>query len=176
MMTTLLSAEFQQWRQAYETRSSFHHADKLPFDTLFSVGADNGVSVDFGGAAEIPKDDTAKSNVNSPDGLLFHATFDMDRLRESAMAVALSHIGTHIADIRSTATGIQNLSFYGAEFRAWQTSVPNAVSVKSKTLILPGGYMIYSQSWSNSELGKNSNSGISGFLANWANIIKPPKL
>jgi hypothetical protein len=91
------------------------------------------------------------------------------------MEVALSHVGTHIADIRSTAIGISNLLLYGAEFRAWQTSVLNAVALKAKTLTLPGGYMIYSQSWSNSDLGKNANGGISGFLANWANITNPPK-
>jgi len=137
-------------------------------------GEDNGVSVDFRGANELPKDDTAKSSANSPDGLLFHVTFDGERLKGPAMQVALCHVGTHIADIRSTATGIQNLSLCGAEFRAWQTSVLNAVAVKVKTLTLPGGYMIYSRSWSDSDLGMNANRAISGFLANWASITNPP--
>jgi len=138
-------------------------------------GEDNGVSVGFGGANEIAKDDTAKSNANSPDGLLFRVTFDGERLKGPAMQVALSHIGTHIADMRSTTIEFQNLSLHAAEFRAWQTSVLNAVAVKVKTLTLPGGYMIYSQSWSNSDLGMNANGGISGFLANWASITNPPK-
>jgi len=144
-------------------------------DAFGAPGEDNGVSVGFAGANEVPKDDTAKSNAASPDGLLFHVIFDSERLKGPAMEVALSHVGTHIADIRSTATGIQNLSLYGAEFRAWQTSVLSAVAVKAKTLTLPGGYTIYSQSWSNADLGKNANSGISGFLASWANITNPPK-
>lgn len=138
-------------------------------------GEDNGVNVGFGGANEIPRDDIAKSNANSPDGLLFHVTFDGERLKGPALEIALSHVGMHIADIRSTAIDIQNLILYGSEFRAWQTSVLNAVAAKVKTLTLPGGYMIYSQSWSNSDLGRNANGSISGFLANWANITNPPK-
>ena len=144
-------------------------------DAFGAAGEDNGVSVSFGGANEIPKDDTAKSKANSPDGLLFHVTFDADRLKGPAMEVAISHVGTHIADVRNPPVGSPNLSFYGAEFRAWQTSVLNAVAAKLKTLTLPGGYMLFSQSWSNSDLGKNANGGISGFLANWASITNPPK-
>ena len=96
-------------------------------------------------------------------------------LKGPAMQVALAHVGTHIADIRSTTPGIQTLPLYGAEFRAWQTSVLNAVAVKAKTLTLPGGYIIYSRSWPDSDLGRNANGGISGFLVNWAGITNPPK-
>jgi hypothetical protein len=138
-------------------------------------GEDNGVSVAFGGANELPKDDSSRSNANSPDGLLFHVTFDGERLKEPAMGVALSHMGMHIADIRSVTIGIQNLLPYGAEFRAWQTSLLSAIVNKVKTLTLSGGYIIYNKSWADSDLGKNANSGISGFLANWASITNPPK-
>ena len=138
-------------------------------------GEDNGVSVGFSGANEVPKDDTTKSSANSPDGLLFDVVFDGDRLKGPAMTLALSHVGTHIADIRSPQPGISNLILYGDEFRAWQTTILNAVAAKVKILTLPGGYVIYSQSWSNSDLGKNAYDGISGFLSNWANITNPPK-
>jgi hypothetical protein len=89
--------------------------------------------------------------------------------------LALSHVGTHVADIRSPQTGISNLILYGAEFRAWQTTILNAMAAKVRTLMLPGGCIIYSQSWPNSDLGKNAYDGISGFLANWAHITNPPK-
>jgi len=144
-------------------------------DAFGAPGEDNGVNVGFSGANEVPKDDATKSTATSPDGLLFDVIFDGERLKGPAMEVALSHVGTHIADIRSASIGIQNLPLYGAEFRAWQTSVLNAVAVKVKALTLPGGYTIYSQSWSNTDLGKNANAGISGFLANWANITNPLK-
>jgi hypothetical protein len=148
---------------------------KRAADAFGAPGDDNGVSVGFGGANEIPKDDTAKSNTNSPDGLLFDVTFDSDRLKGPAMNVALSHVGTHIADIRNPQIGISSVIPYGAEFRAWQTAILNAMTAKIKTLTIPGGYVIYNQSWSNSDLGKNAYAGISGFLVSWANIANPPK-
>jgi hypothetical protein len=138
-------------------------------------GEDNGVGVGFGVANEILKQETTKSNSNSPDGLLFNVTFDGERLKGPAMEVAMSHMGTHIADIRSTASEVANLPLYGLEFRAWQTAAVSALADKLKTLMLPGDYLIYSQSWPNADLGKNVNSGISSFLANWANMTNPPK-
>ena len=138
-------------------------------------GEDNGVGVGFGVANEILKQETTKSNSNSPDGLLFNVTFDGERLKGPAMEVAMSHMGTHIADIRSTASEVANLPLYGLEFRAWQTAAVSALADKLKTLMLPGDYVIYSQSWPNADLGKNVNSGISSFLANWANMTNPPK-
>ena len=91
------------------------------------------------------------------------------------MEIAISHIGTHIADLRSPSHEISDLSLYGAEFRAWQTSVLGSIATKTKLLTAPGGYVIYSQSWPSSDLGKNANSGIAGFLGNWVNITNPPK-
>jgi len=148
---------------------------KRGVDAFGARGEDNGVSVGFSGANEVPKDDSVKSNANSPDGLLFDARFDEDRLKGPELGIAMSHIGTHIADIRSPSSTFSSLFFYGAEFRAWQTSVLNAVGAKTKTLTLPGGYLIYDKSWPDSDLGKNADSGISAFLANWANIVNPPR-
>lgn len=138
-------------------------------------GEHNGVNVGFSGANEIPKDDGARSNGSSPDGLVFDVTFDGDRLKGPAMDLALSHVGTHIADVRSPQSGIQDLILYGAEFRAWQTTILNAMAAKIKTLMLPGGYVLYSESWSGSDMSKNAYSGVRGFLMNWANITNPPK-
>ncbi|HZV59762.1 MAG TPA: hypothetical protein VFF42_05435 [Candidatus Eremiobacteraceae bacterium] len=135
-------------------------------------GEDNGVGVGFGVANEISKDDTTKASANSPDGLLFQVTIDDDRLKGPLMEIAMSHAGTHIADIRSTA--FPNLPLFGLEFRAWQTVVVSAIAGKVKVLVLPGGYAIYSRTWSNPDLGKNANGGISGFLTNWAGT-NPPK-
>ncbi len=148
---------------------------KRAAEAFGAPGEDNGVSVGIGAANEVPKDDTWKSKAASPDGLLFQVTFDGERLKGPAMDIAMSHIGAHIADLRSPEPQISGLLPYGAEFRAWQTSVLRAVASKVKTLTLPGGYTIYSETWSDSALAKNSNSGISGFLSNWASLDNPPK-
>ena len=144
-------------------------------DAFGAPGEDNGVNVGFGGGNEVPVDDGAKSSANSPDGLLFEVAFDGARLKGPAMQLAISHVGTHIADIRSATPEIQRLCLYGTEFRAWQTSVLGAVGVKARALMLPGGYVIYAESWANSDLARNANKGISSFLANWAGVANPPK-
>jgi hypothetical protein len=148
---------------------------KRSVDAFGAPGEDNGVNVGFSGANEVSKDDTTKANANSPDGLLFSSIFDGERLKGPALQIAMSHIGTHIADLRSPSIGISNLFPFALEFRAWQTSVLNAIAAKVKALALPGGYTIYSQAWSNSDLGTNANAAIAGFLTNWASITIPPK-
>ena len=82
-------------------------------------GENNGVSVNFGVANEVPPDDGTAGNVDSPDGILFFATFDMNRIGKPAMARAIAHVGTHIADVRSRALdgGVNQ-----AESRAWQVT------------------------------------------------------
>jgi hypothetical protein len=91
------------------------------------------------------------------------------------MEIALSHVGTHIADLRNPPAGIANLSFYGIEFRAWQTSLMNVVGANVKFFTLPGGYTVYSQSWPSSDLNKNAVPALSGYLANWVGLTNPPK-
>ncbi len=161
--------------QSFEPASPSADRVQQAVKAFGAEGEDNGVTIAFSGANEVSKDDAEKSNANSPDGLLFHVTFDAKRLKGPSMQIAMAHIGTLIADIRSTSTGIQNLSLYGAEFRAWQTSVLMAAALKVKALMLPGGYTIYSRAWSNSELGMDANASISGFLAAWTGITNPPR-
>ena len=148
---------------------------KKAADAFGGPGEQNGVIVGFGGTNEIPKGDTAKSSENSPDGLVFVIAFDGDRVKGPSMQIAISHLGTHIADLRNSAVEIPSLPLYGAEFRAWQTSVLSAVNSKVKALTLPGGYAVYNQAWPGSELGKNANDGIAGYLQNWTSIANPPK-
>jgi len=82
------------------------------------------------------------------------------------LQLALSHLGTHIADLRSPSI----LPAYGIEFRGWQTTLLAAVGAKTKTVMMPGGYVLFKQGWSSAELGKNANDGIAGFLENWAEM------
>jgi hypothetical protein len=84
-----------------------------------AAGEDNGVDVGFGVANEIVPDEFAKGAAASPDGILFYATFNMDRLSKSDLSLALSHVGTHIADIRERVR-VKDLSTL--EDRAWQAT------------------------------------------------------
>lgn len=77
-------------------------------------GEQNGVGVGMGVANEVAPHEFAKGDSDSPDGLLFLLTFDMNRLGKSGLSAAISHMGTHIADIRG---GVAP-----SEDRAWRTT------------------------------------------------------
>lgn len=153
-------------------RDQLKHAS----DAFGAPGEDNGVLVGFGVPNEISKNDQQKSgSANSPDGILYDVMFDGDRLKGTALDVAMSHMGSHISDLRSSASGIADLPTYGLEFRAWQTSAVSGLANKTKMLVLPGGFIILNQSWPNTDVAKNINTGISNFLANWSANTNPPK-
>jgi hypothetical protein len=144
-------------------------------DAFGGPGEHNGVTVGFRGGNEVHKDDGLKSSADSPDGLSFDALFDNDRLKGPAMEIALAHLGTHIADLRSTSPDVANEIFYGAEFRAFQTTLVGALVQKVKELRLPGGYVLFSQDWPQPDQNKDAASSIAGFLANWLGLTNPQK-
>ena len=102
-------------------------------------GESNGVTVGFGGANEVPKYESTKPSGNSPDGILFHVLYDSDRLKGPAMDLSIAHDGNHIADLRSSQTGISDLMPYGAEFRAWQTTLISAIAEQGQDIGTTGG-------------------------------------
>jgi len=57
------------------------------------------------------------------------------------------------------------------EFRAWQIAVLSVVGAKAKSLSLPGGYAIFSQTWACTGLGANANNGIGGYRVKWAGLL-----
>jgi len=82
-------------------------------------GEDNGVTVGFSVANEVVPNEFAKGASESPDGLLFHATFNMDRVSKNDLSAAMAHNGTHIADIREK-VAIKGLS--ALEDHAWHAT------------------------------------------------------
>jgi hypothetical protein len=136
-------------------------------------GEENGVQVGFGTPNEVPKNDNRKGSEDSPDGLLFNCTFDTDRLKGEALTRAISHVGTHIADIRGTHLTPTAASPYELEYRAWQTTVLSAVPSRQKTLTLPGGYLVWNSSWPAADRSKMVDEAISRFLTDWVSLTKP---
>jgi hypothetical protein len=128
-------------------------------------GEDNGVVIGFGISNEIPQNDGGKGDRNSPDGLLLNCSFDMDRLKGDALVRAISHIGTHIADIRGSRS---SLNPFQAEQHAWQTTVLSAVASGQKTLTLAGGYVVWNSAWAPADRNKMMDEAISSFLTTWA--------
>jgi len=132
-------------------------------------GEDNGVQVGFGTANEVSKSDGAKGDKDSPDGLLLYCTFDMDRLKGDALARAIAHIGTHVADLRDRSS---SSAAYDLEYRAWQTTVLNAVAFQQKTLTAPGGYLLWNAAWPASDRSKMVDDGIANLLKDWDGLKK----
>jgi hypothetical protein len=128
-------------------------------------GEDNGVSVGFGVANEIRKGDGDKGSDKSPDGLLLHCTFAMDRLKGDALSRALAHEGVHIADVRQEQP---RPDYMQDETRAWQVTVLSALSAGQKTLTMPGGYVVWNAVWTPDERVRLMAAAISEFLEHWA--------
>lgn len=130
------------------------------------------MEVGFGSPNEVPKSDRPKGDKNSPDGLLFNCTFDVDRLKGEALSRAISHVGTHIADVRDPQFAAVEANAYDLEYRAWQTTVLTAVAFQQKTLTLSGGYLVWNSSWPATDRSKMVDAGIVSFLRNSALLKK----
>jgi hypothetical protein len=137
-------------------------------------GDDNGVEIGFGTANEIPKSDDSKGKGNSPDGLLLNCTFDMDRLKGDALARAISHVGTHIADIRGSKSPTPEGNLYQFEYHAWVTTVLSAVGSQQRTLTIPGGYLAWNASWPAADRNTLVDQAISKFLTEWVSLKVAP--
>jgi hypothetical protein len=132
-------------------------------------GDDNGVNVGFSGMNEASPRLEQKSDHASPDGVLYHCTFDSNRLKGNAMAFAVAHVGEHIADLRDTQNAPATL--YSLENRAWVTTALAAVGARQKTLTTPGGYMIWNAAWPPADINKLSSDALGEFLKNEARLM-----
>lgn len=134
-------------------------------------GEDNGVNVG-GMANEATAASDAKSNHASPDGVLYNCMFDFDRLKGDQMGRAMSLLGEHIADVRSPETGMESASFYQLEYRGWITTMLSAIGNGQKSLMLPGGYVIWNSSWPKADLNSNTQNALKGYLSEEAMLSK----
>lgn len=134
-------------------------------------GEDNGV--DVGGLLnEASAKDEAKSTNSSPDGVLFKCSFNFDRLKGDPLARAMAHLGEHIADLRNPGNGLESVGLYQLEYRAWITTMMNAIYSGQKSLLIPGGYTIWNSTWPTPSLNRNTNEALTGFLSNQELLAK----
>jgi hypothetical protein len=132
-------------------------------------GEDNGVNVGFGTANEVAADDGEKGKAASPDGVLYFCTFASDRLKGDAMGLAMAHLGSHLLDIRGGAA--ENLAIAAAEYRAWQTTVLQAVTLKQKALGAPGGFVVWSSKWPGTDAARMAGQATASFIASWFGLV-----
>jgi len=128
-------------------------------------GDENGLVMNDGIGDTPPRDGDGKDKRNSPDGLLFFLTLDSERLKGAAMTEAAAHIGTHIADLREKPAGRSLLQL---EAHAWAASILVAIQIKETTLTLPGGYVVWSDGWTDAERDRLLPPAMSSFLTDWS--------
>ncbi len=125
-------------------------------------GENNGVSIGFTGGNEAALRLEQKSDHPSPDGVLYNCNFDSSRLKGNAMALAIAHVGQHIADLRDPQNPAANL--FAQENRAWVTTALAAIGARQKSLTIPGGYVIWNAAWPPADINKLSGDGLGEFL------------
>jgi hypothetical protein len=126
-------------------------------------GDDNGVSVGFNSGNEAQARMEQKSEHSSPDGVLYNCNFDSSRLKGNTMALAIAHIGQHIADLRDPQNPAPNL--FAQENQGWVTTALAAIGARQKSLTIPGGYVIWNAAWPPADINKLSGEGLQEFLS-----------
>ena len=120
-------------------------------------GVDNGVTIGFGGTAEVP--DEGKSGKSSPDGVLFLVRFE-PALRGDAMSRAAAHEGSEIASEREAPVP----SYSVAEQKAWQAVLLVTIGEHAKSLTLPGGTMMWDDEWATADKTQKASDALNSYI------------
>lgn len=145
---------------------------KRAIDAFGKPGDDNGVDVTIGAPSEASQKYDSQSKDASPDGVLFICSFDGDRLKGDQLGRAMTHLGLHIADMRNPEPGTEGAGPYQLEYRAWLTTMLSAIQAGQKTLMLPGGYVLWNSAWPTAELNMRTNDALTRFLVNEEQFAK----
>lgn len=127
-------------------------------------GEHNGVNIGTGATNEASAKDEAQSAKDSPDGVFFNCTFNLNRLPGLSLSRAIVHMGEHIADLRNPPADLTGASLSDLEFRGWINTVLIAVANSQKTLTAPGGYLLWNLAWPATERDKQLNDTMEMFI------------
>ena len=121
-------------------------------------GVDNGVTVGFGGTAELV--DEGKSSKSAAGGVVFLVRFDTDKLKGDALSRAVAHEGAEIASERETSVS----GYRAVEAQAWQAVLLATIGEHGKSLTLPGGIVMWNTDWPQAEQGSNASSALNDYV------------
>ncbi len=127
-------------------------------------GEKNGVIIIHGMANEVPKNEGAKSAQDSPDGVIYNCSFNLDRLEGDALTEAIVHSGTLAAQLRSPLPGTENDRLFEMEYRAWASTSFIAVASRQKTVTTFGGHILWNAAWTDADRNQNLNDAIKATL------------
>jgi hypothetical protein len=127
-------------------------------------GEANGVLLSFGAPNLATAKEEGKGEKDSPDGVLFNCKLNMDRLKGSALSIAIAYDGSLIADLRDPKTLENYAGTYDFVYYAAQNATLGAIGNHLLTLTLPGGYLLWNNKWKAEEQEKAIDGAIQGFL------------
>jgi hypothetical protein len=108
--------------------------------------------------------DEGPAKVDSPDGVLYTCTFNLDRLQGEAYIRAIYHMGEHVVDMRTPSNPAEVAPPFVLEYNAWTMAISSAVVSGQKFLTLPGGFMVWDSAWTPEERQTKMDAGVTGYL------------
>ncbi|MGO8756853.1 MAG: hypothetical protein ACLQG3_01895 [Terracidiphilus sp.] len=132
------------------------------------VGEHTGVFEYFSPGNEAAAKDEELGTKDSPDGILFNCTFNLDRLQGNSLTRAVMHLGEHVSELRHpTQPGMETPAVI-LESDAWVVTTIAAVTGGQKYFTLPGGYLVWDSNWPAADRNDKIDQVLKDFLANEA--------
>jgi hypothetical protein len=127
-------------------------------------GDNTGVVVGPGGINEEAPAREAQGTQDSPDGVLYDCTFNIDRLLKNAQALTIYHVGQHIVDLRATKAD-EVATLYTLENNAWVITAAGSARIGEQFLTLPGGDLFLSSTWPAADRNSKMEDALTDFLS-----------
>lgn len=132
----------------------------------------NGVALIYGDTNETSPKNEVQSSKDSPDGVLYNCIVNRDRADGAAELRAIVHMGQHISDLRSPSAGNEDAPLYVVEYNGWSMTVAVAAFNGDKSLVMPGGSVLWDSTWPPEERNDKMDQAIKDFLAKEAALSR----
>jgi hypothetical protein len=131
-----------------------------------------GAAILSGATNEAAAKDEAQGAKDSPDGVLYNVTFNVNRLEGEAQLRAIVHMGQHISDLRAPTPGNENAPLFVLEYNAWSMTAAAAVGSGQKFLTMPGGVLLWNSAWPVADRTTIMDDALKTYLANEAALSR----
>jgi hypothetical protein len=135
-------------------------------------GEHNGVSIAYTATNEAAAKDEALGAHDSPDGVLYNCILNLNRLEGDAQVRAILHMGQHISDLRDPKTPNAIAPPFIMEYNAWMITTVSAVRGGLKFMTLPGGNLLWSNTWPAEKRNGMMDKALMDFLTNEEHLNK----